>query len=78
MKSADPQIPPADLGNEEIHKTVVTNPYWEKTMLLILMVTEMMMLMMAMTMSMEIMMLDGPICEKVLQILDMTIPKPGF
>ena len=30
MKSADPLIPPADLGNEEIRKTVVTNPYWEK------------------------------------------------
>ena len=47
-------------------------------MLVILMVTEMMMLMMAMTMSMEIMMLDGPICENVLPILDMTIPKPRF
>ena len=41
-------------------------------MLLILMVTEMM----AMTMSMEFMMLDGPICENALQILDMIIPKP--
>ena len=30
MKSADPLIPPADLGNEEIQKTVVPNPYWEK------------------------------------------------
>ena len=47
-------------------------------MLLILMVTEMMMLMMAMTMSMEIKMLDGPICVSVLQILDMTNPKPRF
>ena len=47
-------------------------------MLLILMVTEMMMPMMAMTMSMEIMMLHGPICENVLQFLDMTLPKPGF
>ena len=47
-------------------------------MLLILMVTEMMMLMMAMTLSMEIRMLDGPICEKVLKILDMIIPKPRF
>ena len=47
-------------------------------MLLILMVTEMMMLMMAMTLGMEIKMLDGPICENVLQILDMTIPNPGF
>ena len=45
-------------------------------MLVILMVTEMMMLMMAMTMSMEIRMLDGPICENVSQILDMIIPKP--
>ena len=40
------------------------------------MVTEMMMLMMAMTMSMEIMMLDGPICENVSQSLDMIIHKP--
>ena len=38
----------------------------------------MMMLMMAMTLSMEIRMLDGPICENVLQILDMTTPKPKF
>ena len=30
MRSADPLIPPADLRNEEIQKTVVTNPYWEK------------------------------------------------
>ena len=35
------------------------------------------MLMMAMTMSMEIRMLDGPIRENVLQSLDMTTPKPG-
>ena len=42
------------------------------------MVTEMMMLMMAMTLSMEIRMLDGPICENVLQILDMTPPQPRF
>ena len=47
-------------------------------MLLILMVTEMMMRMMTMTMSMEIMMLDGPICENVLQSLGMTTPKPEF
>ena len=47
-------------------------------MLLVLMVTEMMMLMMAMTKSMETMMLDGPICENVLQTLDMTAPKPRF
>ena len=47
-------------------------------MLLILMVTEMMMLMMAMTLSMEIRMLDGPICENVREILDMTTPKPRF
>ena len=45
-------------------------------MLLILMVTEMMMPMMAMTMSTENMMLDGPICENVSNILDMTNPKP--
>ena len=42
------------------------------------MVTEMMMLMMAMTMSMENKMLDGPICENVVEILDMIIPKPRF
>ena len=47
-------------------------------MLLILMVTEMMMLMMAMTLSMEIRMLDGPICENVLQILHMIAPEPRF
>ena len=45
-------------------------------MLLILMVAEMMMPMMPMTMSMEIKMFDGPICENVVQFLDMTIPKP--
>ena len=49
-----------------------------KLMILILMVTEMMILTMAMTMSKEIKMLDGPIGEHVVQILDMTIPKPGF
>ena len=47
-------------------------------MLVILMVTEMRMLMMAITMSMEIKMLDGPICENVLQILDMVAPKLRF
>ena len=47
-------------------------------MLVILMVTEMMMLMVAMTMSMEIMTLDGPMCEHVLQPPDMIIQKPGF
>ena len=47
-------------------------------MLVILMVTEMMMLMMAMTMSMEIMMLDDPFCGNALQSLGMTIPKPRF
>ena len=47
-------------------------------MLLTLMVTEMMMLMMAMTLSMEIKVLDGPICENVVQILAMTVPKPRF
>ena len=38
----------------------------------------MMMLIMAMTLSMEIKMLDGPICENVLQTLDMAAPKPWF
>ena len=47
-------------------------------MFLILMVAEMMMRMMTMTMSMEIMMLDGPICENVLQSLGMTTSKPRF
>ena len=47
-------------------------------MLLIRMVTQIMMLVMTKTMSMEIMMLDGPICDNVLQILDMTIPNPKF
>ena len=47
-------------------------------MLLILVVTEMMLLMMAMTLSMGIRVLDGPICKNVLQILDMTSPKPRF
>ena len=42
------------------------------------MVTEMMMLMMAMTLSMEIKVLDGPICENVSQILYMAAPKPRF
>ena len=47
-------------------------------MLLIWVVTEMMMLMMAMTLSMEIKMLDDPICENVLPILDLTVQKPRF
>ena len=47
-------------------------------MLLILVVAEMMMPLMSMTPSMETMMLDGPSCENVLQILDMTTPKPRF
>ena len=47
-------------------------------MLLIWMVAQMRMLVMAMTLSMEIEMLDGPICENVLQFLDMTTPKPTF
>ena len=42
------------------------------------MVMEMMMLMMAMTLNMEIRMLDGPICENVVHVLDMTNPKPKF
>ena len=47
-------------------------------MLVILMVTEMTILMEAMPMRMEIRMLHGPICENVLQILDVTTPKPGL
>ena len=42
------------------------------------MVTEMRMLTMTVTTSMELRMLDGPICEKVVQILGMTIPQPRF
>ena len=41
------------------------------------MVAQMKMLVMAMTPSMEIKMLDNPICENVLQILDIA-PKPKF
>ena len=37
----------------------------------------MMMVMIKMTL-MEIMMLEAPMCENVLQILDMTTPKPRF
>ena len=37
-----------------------------------------MVLMMATTLSMELRMLDGPVCEHVLQILDVTNPKPRF
>ena len=47
-------------------------------MLVILMATAMMLLMMAMTMSMEIRMLDGPMCDVGSQILDMIIPQPRF
>ena len=42
------------------------------------MVTDMMMLMMARTLNMDIRMLDDPICEAVVQILDMTTPEPRF
>ena len=42
------------------------------------MVMEMMMKMMAKMQSMKIKVSDGPFCENVLQILDMTLPKPGF
>ena len=47
-------------------------------MFLILTDTDMMTLMMTMTMIMEFMMLDGPICENDLQHLHMTLPKPRF
>ena len=47
-------------------------------MLLMFMVGQLMMLMMAMTLSMEIKMLHGPICENVLPILDVAPPKPSF
>ena len=43
--------------------------------ILIIMFIIMMMVMRMMSM-MEIMMLEAPICGNVLQILDMTIPKP--
>ena len=42
------------------------------------MVTELMMLVMARTLSMEIRMLEGQMCENVEQILDMTAPKRRF
>ena len=42
------------------------------------MVMEVMMLMMARTLSMEIKMLDEPICEAVSHILDMITPEPKF
>ena len=45
--------------------------------IIIIMFIIMTMVMRMMTM-MEIMMLEAPICEHVLQILDMTIPKPKF
>ena len=43
-----------------------------------MMVTEMMMKMMAKTESMKIRVSKGRCCENVLQILDRTLPKPGF
>ena len=42
------------------------------------MVTEMMMKMMAKTQNMKIRASKTPFCENVLQILDMTLPKPKF
>ena len=45
---------------------------------LILIVTEMMILTVSMTMKMTSMKLDGPICENILQSLDMTTPKLKF
>ena len=42
------------------------------------MVSKMMMLMMAMTLSMEIRMSDGPICENVVQTFDIINPKLRF
>ena len=47
-------------------------------MLVILMGAEMILLMPAMTLNMEITMLHGPICENVVQILDMANPKIRF
>ena len=42
------------------------------------MVTEKMMQMMAKTGGMKTKVFKGPFCENVLQILDVTHPKPGF
>ena len=51
-------------------------------MVMMVMVRVMVMVMMMPTMmtmmTMVMMMLEGPICENVLQILDMTAPKPRF
>ena len=45
--------------------------------IIIIMFIIMMMVMRKMTL-MEIMMLEAPMCENILQILDMTTPKPRF
>ena len=47
-------------------------------MLVIMMATGIMMKMMAKTESMKIRVSNGRCCEKVLQILDITPPKPRF
>ena len=47
-------------------------------MMVMVRVMVMMMAMMMTMMMMVMMMLEGPICEHVLQILDMTTPKPRF
>ena len=46
--------------------------------LIIMFIIIIMMMVMRMTKILETMMLEAPICENVLQILDMIIPKPGF
>ena len=51
--------------NEDVYEIISVMDSWH--LLLLWMMT-----------MMEIMMLEAPICENVLQILDMTIPKPKF
>ena len=46
--------------------------------IIILFIIIIMMMVMRMMTMMEIMMLEAPICESVLQFLDMIIPKPKF
>ena len=47
-------------------------------MVVVMVMVMVMVMMMMMTMMMVMMMLEGPICENVLQILDVTGPKHRF
>ena len=46
--------------------------------LILIIITLFMMMVMGMMNMMEVMMLETPMCENVLQILGMIIPEPGF